>query len=91
MLTKNPFFILETNVRTVFLHEFFPHEEEVSDRRIEPLVEQTCSKEDPRGWYYALLDYGAYLKSVLPNPSRRSRIMLSNQNLRGLADKSAQK
>lgn len=70
---QKPVLYLETNVRTVFLHEFFPHEEEVSDRRIEPLVEQTCSKEDPRGWYYALLDYGAYLKSVLPNPSRRSR------------------
>ena len=26
----------------------------------------------PRAWYYALLDYGAYLKKTLPNPSRRS-------------------
>lgn len=26
----------------------------------------------PRAWYYALLDYGAYLKRTLPNPSRRS-------------------
>lgn len=26
----------------------------------------------PRAWYYALLDYGAYLKKALPNPSRRS-------------------
>ena len=32
-----------------------------------------CPDEDIRGWYYALLDYGAYLKSVLPNPSRRSK------------------
>ena len=64
---------LETNVRTVFLHEFFPLDVDVPDKVIEPLVERTCSVEDPRGWYYALLDYGAYLKSVLPNPSRRSR------------------
>ena len=26
----------------------------------------------PRSWYYALLDYGSYLKRTVPNPSRRS-------------------
>lgn len=70
---QEPALYLETNVRTVFLHELFPHEEGVSDKTLEPLVLETCSKEDPRGWYYALLDYGAYLKSILPNPSRRSK------------------
>ena len=70
---------LETNVRTVFLHELFPEEDDVPDRDIIPLVDATCppdggnSLTDPRSWYYALLDYGAYLKKVLPNPSRRSR------------------
>ena len=70
---QKPALYLETNVRTVFLHEFFPGQIDISDKQIEPLVERTCSLDDPRGWYYALLDYGAYLKSVLPNPSRRSR------------------
>ena len=70
---QKPALYLETNVRTVFLHELFPHEEGVSDKTLEPLVLETCSKEDPRGWYYALLDYGAYLKSIMPNPSRRSK------------------
>lgn len=67
-----PAVYLETNVRTVFLHEFFPDEEQVSDVRLRPLVEQTCSTEDPRTWYYALLDWGAHLKQTIPNPSRRS-------------------
>ena len=70
---QKPALYLETNVRTVFLHELFPHEEGVSDKTLEPLVLETCSKEDPRGWYYALLDYGAYLKTIMPNPSRRSK------------------
>lgn len=70
---QKPALYLETNVRTVFLHELFPHEEGVSDKTLEPLVLETCSKEDPRGWYYALLDYGAHLKSIMPNPSRRSK------------------
>ena len=69
---------LETNVRTVFLHELFPGEEGVSDRELVPLVRATCPADasdpddDPRTWYYALLDYGAYLKRTVPNPSRRS-------------------
>ncbi|MDO4538280.1 MAG: adenine glycosylase [Coriobacteriales bacterium] len=64
---------LETNVRTVFLHELFPQDTGVPDRVLVPLVRSTCSQDDPRGWYYALLDYGAWLKRSLPNPSRRSR------------------
>ncbi len=83
---------LETNVRTVMLHELFAGREDVSDREIVPLVEATCppdggfaragggvgdvdgvdDADDPRSWYYALLDYGAYLKRTVPNPSRRS-------------------
>ena len=67
---------LETNVRTVFLHHFFPDVPGVPDRELIPLIEQTCpaAPEDdtPRNWYYALLDYGAYLKKTIPNPSRRS-------------------
>ncbi len=69
---QKPTLYLETNVRGVFLHEFFSHEEKVSDKVLEPLVLKTCSIADPRGWYYALLDYGAYLKATTPNPSRRS-------------------
>lgn len=69
---------LETNVRTVFLHELFPDAEGVPDRELLPLVDATCPadagdpNDDPRTWYYALLDYGAYLKRTVPNPSRRS-------------------
>ena len=68
-----PGLYLETNVRTVFLHELFPGQSDVPEKLIAPHVERTCSADDPRGWYYALLDYGSYLKSVLPNPSRRSK------------------
>lgn len=69
---------VETNVRAVFLHELFPEEEKVSDKRLVPLVESVCpvvdapAGRDVRAWYYALLDYGAYLKKVGVNPSRRS-------------------
>lgn len=69
---SQPDIYLETNVRTVFIHELFSESEGIADREIVPLVEATCDFDDPRGWYYALLDYGAYLKKTIPNPSRRS-------------------
>lgn len=70
---QKPSMYLETNVRTVFLHELFPGECDVHDKLIEPLVRRSCPNVDPRSWYYALLDYGAYLKATNPNPSRRSK------------------
>lgn len=70
---QQPTVYLETNVRTVFLHELFPDVEGVSDKLVEPHVERTCSADDPRGWYYALLDYGAHLKASVGNASRRSK------------------
>jgi A/G-specific adenine glycosylase len=72
-----PAVYLETNVRTVFLHELFADRDGVADREITPLVaaaaqEAACQGVSAREWYYALLDYGAHLKRTLPNPSRRS-------------------
>ena len=56
----------------MFLHELFPGCEGVSDKQLAPLVADTCPAEGSRAWYYALLDYGAYLKTQVVNPSRRS-------------------
>ncbi len=64
---------IETNIRAAFLHYFFPEREEVPDADILPLVAATLDHDDPRTWYYALMDYGNRLKKALPNPSRRSR------------------
>lgn len=70
---NEPGVYLETNVRSVFLYEWFADEADpVSDRRLIPLVRETCPDENPRDWYYALLDYGAYLKAHEVNPSRKS-------------------
>jgi A/G-specific adenine glycosylase len=63
---------IETNIRTVFIHVFFHGREQVADREIMPLVAATLDREDPREWYYALMDYGVLLKQLHPNPGRRS-------------------
>ena len=64
---------IETNVRSVFLHELFPVEENVPDKQLQPYVADTCPERGARAWYYALLDYGADLKGRVSNPARRSR------------------
>lgn len=63
---------IETNVRAVFLHHFFADACDVPDREIMPLIDATLPRDDPRSWYYALMDYGTHLKKTLPNPCRRS-------------------
>lgn len=64
--------LIETNIRTVYLHFFFHDREAVGDREIMPLIAATLDQHNSREWYYALMDYGAMLKQALPNPSRRS-------------------
>lgn len=55
----------------------------VPDSDILPLVEQTLDAEDPRTWYYALMDYGAHLKKTAANPSRRSASYARQSAFRG--------
>ncbi len=78
-----PAVYLETNVRTVFLHELFPDEEGVRDDRIRPLVAASCPSAGVREWYYALLDYGAQLKSQVGNASRRSAHYVRQSSFEG--------
>ncbi len=69
---ENPAVFIETNIRRVFLHFFFPGAEAVPDREILPLVAQTLDRSRVRAWYYALMDYGVRLKKMGLNPNRRS-------------------
>ncbi len=68
---------LETNVRSVFLHELFADADGVGDSEVIVLVREAAevAREagvPARAWNEALLDYGAHLKRTVPNPSRRS-------------------
>jgi A/G-specific adenine glycosylase len=69
---NQPMVFIETNIRTVFIHLFFPTQENVKDEEILPLIEQTLDSSNPREWYFALMDYGGMLKKKYQNPARRS-------------------
>lgn len=65
--------VIETNIRRVYIHFFFPQKEKVADKDIIKIIEDTLPPYDYRNWYYALMDYGAHLAKVTLNPNRRSR------------------
>ncbi len=64
-----PDLFIETNIRRVFIHEFFNTEIEVHDKSILKLVEQTLPESDPVQWYSGLMDYGSTLPKVLKKNS----------------------
>jgi A/G-specific adenine glycosylase len=69
---NRPVVFMETNIRQVFIHHFFPGGETVHDRELYPLVERTLDHDNPREWYYALMDYGTMLKKSVGNITIRS-------------------
>src|SRR5258708_1907984 len=55
---NSPVVFIETNIRAVFLHHFFVGRAHVHDRELRPFIEAALDKDNPRHWYYALMDYG---------------------------------
>jgi len=70
---NQPHVVIETNIRSVFLHYFFAGKKNVDDKKLMPLIAQTMDAHNPAAWYSALMDYGSHLKKNNPNPSRASR------------------
>ncbi len=77
--TDNPEVFIETNIRSVFIHFFFSSHhprrkasdpssgrrgELISDQAILKKIQETLPKNNFRNWYYALMDYGVYLKKT---------------------------
>jgi A/G-specific adenine glycosylase len=81
---------IETNIRRVFIHHFFQAHEGVDDKQLLPVIAKSLDVENPREWYYALMDYGAALPRTMANPNRQSKHYArqsaftgSNRQLRG--------
>ncbi len=70
---NKPFVFIETNIRRVLIHEFFKNTKSVTDKEILQLVGTTLDHENSRDWYYALMDYGAFLSKIEINPNRKSK------------------
>ncbi len=68
-----PRVFIETNIRSVYIYEFFPDSADVSDAELVPLIEATLDTSNPREWYWALMDYGTMLKKQVGNSARQSK------------------
>jgi A/G-specific adenine glycosylase len=88
---NDPEIFIETNIRRVFIHFFFPKKKKVHDDEIKKLIARTLDSKNPKKWYWALMDYGAMLgATAVKNPNRRSahyakqsRFAGSDRELRG--------
>lgn len=79
-----PNIFIETNIRTVFIYFFFHDVEDVTDEQILELVDLTLDEQNPREWYYALMDYGVKLKKQYKNKySRRSKKYKKQSKFKG--------
>lgn len=78
-----PSLFVETNVRTVYFHHFFSGDDGVTDADIVVLLEQTVDREHPREWYWALMDYGTFLKRSGVGNTHKSRHYKKQAPLKG--------
>lgn len=74
---------IETNVRTVYFHHFFQQGEVVTDIELQKIVSETISTESPRDFYWALMDYGAFLKRSGLGRVQQSRHYKKQSPLKG--------
>src|SRR3989344_4656569 len=61
---NTPIACIETNIRRVFIHHFFPDKKLVTDAEILKLSELALPAGKARQWHWALMDYGTHLKSL---------------------------
>ncbi len=83
--TNLPHTFIETNIRRVFIYEFFKDKANIYDKEILKLVEKTLDIKNPRKWYYALMDYGVYLSKIEINPNRKSKHYTKQSKFEGSA------
>ena len=67
-----PDIVIDTNIRALYIHFFYDGKGRVKDAELSGHVWMTCDKENPREWYYALMDYGATIKKTCGNISKIS-------------------
>lgn len=72
---NQPAVFVETNVRTVIIYHYFADQTEVHDAEVQQVLQEllALNTRSPKEFYWALMDYGTYLKAAFTNPNRRSK------------------
>lgn len=72
---NEPGVLIETNIRTAFIHNFFQTRAggvPILDQEILPFAVAAAAGQDPRVWHWALMDYGTHLKKSGVRNNHRS-------------------
>jgi len=80
---NQPLVFVETNIRTVYIHHFFHDQMGISDTEIIKLIDATLDRQQPRIFYWALMDYGAYLKQAVGNLNKLSKAYTKQSTFQG--------
>lgn len=80
---NKPIPFIETNIRRIYIHHFFADKQDIHDEDIMPIVEETIDNQNPREWYYALMDYGTMLAKLVDNPNKRSKHYVKQSKFEG--------
>lgn len=88
---NRPVLFVETNIRTVIIHHFYDDHSDVTDSSIleilaEVLPMVTAEKDTiaaTREFYWAMMDYGAFLKKTVGNKNRASKTYSKQSTFKG--------
>ena len=80
---NQPSLFIETNIRTVVFHHFFNDRVDVNDREVKEALEQVVDYEHPREFYWAMMDYGSWLKQQGAGGIDRSKHYKKQAPLKG--------
>lgn len=80
---NQPVVFIETNVRTVYFHHFFEDGDKVTDAELKEKVRVTLGTDHPREFYWALMDYGTWLKKQGAGRIRQSAHYKKQSALKG--------
>lgn len=80
---NQPRLFIETNIRTVYMYHFFRNVSKVTDKEILRMLEKSIqhitesstrasTSNNFREWYWALMDYGSYLKKTVGSLNKKS-------------------
>ncbi len=80
--------VLETNIRTVLIEHFYPRKKLITDESLKELLTflqkmKTVQALGARHWYYALMDYGAHLKSKSISHNKKSSVYKKQSQYKG--------
>lgn len=70
---NEPVVFIETNIRSVLIHHFFADSPAVSEKELQEAAAQVVDKHRPREWYWALMDYGTFIKKTCGNNIGRAK------------------